>query len=87
MGDTEGERLARLEVKVDQLVSDMRTHISDHKQASADAAEAKETAKQAAMLTAINHRNNRATMAAAWIGGGIVIVSQIANVALRLMGH
>ena len=83
----EGERLARLEVKVDQLVADMKAHRTEHHDARKDAMDAKETAKQAALLVAVNHRSNRTALIAAWIGGIVVVLTQVAGFALRLAGH
>lgn len=77
MGDSEGERLARLEVLVAQLTADMHEHLSDHRDAIREAKEAKETAKQSALLTAIGHRSDRNARLVAYIGGGFIIVAQV----------
>lgn len=80
----EGERLARLEVMVEGLVTAMREHVIDHKTAREQSEEALATSKQAALLTAIGHRNDRATRVAAWIGGGVVVAINVADFLLKL---
>lgn len=87
MGDSEGERLARLEVKMDQVIADMRAHRQEHHDAKVDAQEAKDTAKQAALMVAVNQRSNKTAMRAAWVGGAIVVGVQVAQFALKVTGH
>jgi hypothetical protein len=87
MGEADGERLARLEVKVDTLVEAMKDHVDDHKESIRNAREAKETANEAALMTAINHRSNKTQMRAAYIGGAIVVLVQIADFAMKLHGQ
>ena len=81
MGDTEGERLARLEVKVDELVRDMRDHLTDHRDATRDAREAKETAKQAALQASIGYRSDRTMRVCAYIGGGFMLLIEVIQLA------
>lgn len=77
MSDSEGERLARLEVMVEQLTADVHAHMADHRSAEREAKEAKDMAKQSALLTAIGHRSDRNARLVAYIGGGFIIVAQI----------
>jgi len=83
----EGERLARLEVMVDQLAADMREHVADHRTAAQEAKEAKETAKQAALLASIGHRSNQTAKVVAYLGGGFLVVGKIFDLVLMFTGH
>jgi hypothetical protein len=87
VSESEGERLARLEVLMEQLTHDVRAHLGDHRDAVKAATEAKETAKESAVMAAIAHRSNKTARLCAYIGGGFLVISQLLDMILALSGH